>query len=34
LKAEGLPLSIIKGCVPVDGDTYDVPLQIQTVAQK
>ena len=28
LKAEGLPLSIIKGCVPVDGDTYDVPLQI------
>jgi acetyl esterase/lipase len=34
LKAEGLPLSIIKGCVPVDGDTYDVPLQIQTVEQR
>jgi arylformamidase len=34
LKAEGLPLSIIKGCVPVDGDTYDVPLQIATVEQK
>ncbi|HEX3871666.1 MAG TPA: alpha/beta hydrolase [Pirellulales bacterium] len=28
LKAEGLSLSMIKGCVPVDGDTYDVPLQL------
>jgi acetyl esterase/lipase len=34
LKAEGLPLTPIKGCVPVDGDTYDVPLQIQTVEQR
>jgi len=34
LKAQGLPLSIIKGCVPVDGDTYDVPLQIDTVEQR
>jgi arylformamidase len=34
LKAEGLSLTLIKGCVPVDGDTYDVPLQIQTVEQK
>ena len=34
LKAEGLSLSIIKGCVPVDGDTYDVPLQIKTVEQR
>ena len=34
LKAEGLPLSIIKGCVPVDGDTYDVPLQVATVEPK
>jgi acetyl esterase/lipase len=34
LKAEGLPLSIIKGCVPVDGDTYDVPMQIETVKGK
>jgi len=33
LQAEGLPLSIVKGCVPVDGDTYDVPLQIATVDQ-
>lgn len=34
LKAEGLSLKLVKGCVPVDGDTYDVPLQIQTVEQK
>ncbi len=34
LKAEGLPLSVVKGCVPVDGDTYDVPMQIQTVEQR
>ncbi len=30
LKAEGLSLSDIKGCVPVDGDTYDVPAIIET----
>jgi acetyl esterase/lipase len=30
LKAEGLPLGIIKGCVPVDGDTFDVPAIIAT----
>ncbi len=30
LKAEGVPLSSIKGCVPVDGDTYDVPAIIET----
>jgi acetyl esterase/lipase len=30
LKAESLPLAIIKGCVPVDGDTYDVPAIIET----
>jgi acetyl esterase/lipase len=34
LKAEGLSLAIIKGCVPVDGDTYDVPMQIRTVSEK
>ncbi len=34
LKAEKLSLTIIKGCVPVDGDTYDVPLQIKTVEQR
>src|SRR5712691_6441002 len=30
LKAEGLSLAIVKGCVPVDGDTYDVPAMIET----
>lgn len=30
LKAEGLSLANIKGCVPVDGDTYDVPAIIET----
>jgi acetyl esterase/lipase len=30
LKAEGLSLGIIKACVPVDGDTYDVPAIIET----
>ena len=30
LKAEGMSLASIKGCVPVDGDTYDVPAIIET----
>ena len=30
LKAEGVPFSALKGCVPVDGDTYDVPAIIET----
>jgi acetyl esterase/lipase len=30
LKEEGLSLAIIKGCVPVDGDTFDVPAIIET----
>jgi arylformamidase len=34
LKAHGLPLSIVKACVPVDGDTYDVAMQIKTVEEK
>ena len=34
LKAEKLSLSIIKACVPVDGDTYDVAMQIKTVEEK
>jgi acetyl esterase/lipase len=29
LKAEGVPLTAVKGCVPVDGDTYDVPAIIE-----
>ena len=30
LKAESVPFSVLKGCVPVDGDTYDVPAIIET----
>jgi acetyl esterase/lipase len=30
LKAEDVPFSVLKGCVPVDGDTYDVPAIIET----
>ncbi len=30
LKAEGLSFAIVKGCVPVDGDTYDIPAIIET----
>jgi acetyl esterase/lipase len=30
LQAEGLSLAIIKACVPVDGDTYDIPAMIET----
>lgn len=29
LKAEGLSLAIIKGCVPVDADTFDIPAIIE-----
>ncbi len=34
LKAEKMSLAAIRGCIPNDGDTYDVPLQIKTVEQK
>jgi acetyl esterase/lipase len=30
LKAEGVPFADIKGCMPVDGDTFDVPAIIET----
>ncbi len=30
LKVEGVPFSVLKGCFPVDGDTYDVPAMIET----
>jgi len=30
LRAEGVPFSVLKGCFPVDGDTYDVPAMIET----
>lgn len=30
LKEEGVPFSALRGCVPVDGDTYDIPAMIET----
>lgn len=30
LKPHKVPLSVIKGCVPVDGDTFDIPAIIET----
>jgi acetyl esterase/lipase len=30
LKEVGVPLADVKGCVPVDGDTFDVPAVIET----
>jgi acetyl esterase/lipase len=30
LQAEGVPFEVLQGCVPVDGDTYDVPAIIET----
>ena len=30
LKKEGVPFDVLKGCVPVDGDTYDIPKIIMT----
>jgi arylformamidase len=30
LKAEGVGLDSLIGCVPVDGDTYDIPAMIET----
>ena len=34
LKAEGLTFAFIKGCIPVDGDTYDVPMMIDAGAAR
>jgi acetyl esterase/lipase len=31
LKGEKLSFTLLKGCVPVDGDTYDLPMRIETV---
>ncbi len=30
LQAESVPFTVLKGCVPVDGDTYDIPKIIAT----
>lgn len=34
IEAEGVPRASIRGCVPVDGDTYDVPLQVATATAR
>lgn len=34
LTAEGVPFSVLKGCVPVDGDTYDIPAIIVTAEMR
>jgi arylformamidase len=34
LKEEGLSLAIIRGCVPVDGDTYDIPAMIEVAEMR
>jgi arylformamidase len=30
LRAEGVAFEVLRGCVPVDGDTYDIPAIIET----
>ena len=34
LKKEGMSLDLIKGCIPIDGDTYDVPKIISTAEHR
>lgn len=34
LKAEGVPFDVLRGCVPVDGDTYDIPAIITTAEMR
>lgn len=34
LKKEGVPFEVLKGSVPVDGDTYDVPKIIMTAEHR
>ena len=34
LKKEGVSFDVLKGCVPVDGDTYDIPKIITTAEQR
>jgi acetyl esterase/lipase len=34
LKDEGLSFAIIRGCVPVDGDTYDIPAMIEVAEMR
>ncbi len=34
LAAEGVPFDVLKGCVPLDGDTYDIPAIIMTAEMR
>lgn len=34
LEAEGVPFEVLRGCVPVDGDTYDLPAIITTAEMR
>jgi acetyl esterase/lipase len=34
LKKEGMSFDVLKGCVPVDGDTYDIPRMILTAEHR
>ncbi len=34
LKAEAVSFDVLKGCVPVDGDTYDIPKIIMTAEHR
>ena len=34
VKKEGVPFDVLKGCVPVDGDTYDIPKIIMTAEHR
>lgn len=34
LGAEGVPMKVLRGCVPVDGDTYDIPKIIATAEHR
>ncbi|MEZ5944035.1 MAG: carboxylesterase family protein [Planctomycetaceae bacterium] len=34
LNAEGVSFDVLKGCIPVDGDTYDIPKIIMTAEMR
>ncbi len=34
LKKEGVSFNVLKGCIPVDGDTYDIPKIIMTAEHR
>lgn len=34
MKKQGVPFDVLKGCIPVDGDTYDIPKIILTAEHR